>query len=226
VSPSAGESFDSLALQPSGRVVAGGSLNTDWHLARFTKRGRLDESFSRDGQVRTGLGGNTDELGGVLSLPDGRLFAVGSKGSLGFRSNFYELAIARYLDGGRRHDADADGRVDRLDRCPRLGASAHGGCPFYRRSLRARVEESRLMVTISSLASGCGHDSVARLFRVGNGDDSLVQTKTPKRRVFHFDLPPRGSYYVKVLRNVVAGTGICGAARSDPVSSFAAGSAG
>jgi len=97
----------SLALQPDGKIVAGGTVfvdfssddssNTDFALARYNADGTLDASFGVGGKVTTDFDGFNDDVFSVLVQPDGRLVAVGSAKN---PANFYDFALARYHANG------------------------------------------------------------------------------------------------------------------------------
>jgi uncharacterized delta-60 repeat protein len=105
--PGQGSFASALALQADGRIVAAGtdyvdfssddSSDTDFALARYEPDGSPDTSFGRGGQVTTDFGGFNDDAFAVLLQPDGRIVAVGSAKS---PRDFYDFALARYLDDG------------------------------------------------------------------------------------------------------------------------------
>ncbi|MFF7389287.1 calcium-binding protein [Streptomyces scabiei] len=62
-----------LAIQPDGRIVAGGSSDARVALARYTASGTLDPSFDGDGRVLTPGAFASD----MLLQPDGRIVSAG-----------------------------------------------------------------------------------------------------------------------------------------------------
>jgi uncharacterized delta-60 repeat protein len=90
--------FSGIALHGRATVAAGSAqVNGEWDavLARYTRRGSLDRSFSGDGKVRIDVGAY-DAFNDVVVLPDGKLLAVGS--SIGAtRTRF--LAMRFHPDG-------------------------------------------------------------------------------------------------------------------------------
>ena len=78
--PANGGAF-SVAVQPDGRIVVGGAMDFFmFEVARFTPRGRLDTTFSRDGIVTTDVGGSEQVVIGVIVQPNGKIVAVGHAG--------------------------------------------------------------------------------------------------------------------------------------------------
>jgi uncharacterized delta-60 repeat protein len=85
--------FPVLALAPGGAVVAAGTSQSDFAVARFLATGTLDPGFDGDGKVTTGLlGSQADVLGGLVVLPGGKFVAAGSSGG--------KLALTRYHADG------------------------------------------------------------------------------------------------------------------------------
>ena len=99
-----------LAIDAGGRVVVGGQVCAfpgdsdevcDFGLARYTRRGVLDERFGHDGKVRTDLGTDVSEgVKGLAVQSDGRIVAAGETQGTGGQ----DVGVTRYR---------ADGRLDR-----------------------------------------------------------------------------------------------------------------
>jgi uncharacterized delta-60 repeat protein len=91
-----------VALQSDGRIVIaghalGGSLTTDFALARYHTDGNLDASFGAGGLVTTDIGGDEDYAEELEILADDRIVVVGR----GTSPTILDLAVARYrADGG------------------------------------------------------------------------------------------------------------------------------
>jgi uncharacterized delta-60 repeat protein len=94
-----GDRAVALALQPDGKIIAGGNAVItggdgtvavrDFALARYTPGGSLDATFGQAGKITTGFGG--DSFATCLAIqPDGKLVAAGTAG-------FADFALARYL---------------------------------------------------------------------------------------------------------------------------------
>ncbi|MFO1438783.1 MAG: choice-of-anchor D domain-containing protein [Verrucomicrobiaceae bacterium] len=90
----------SLALQPDGKILAGGytynGSNYDFALVRYLADGSLDSSFDTDGIVTTGIGSASDYGWKVLVQPDGKIVLAGEANN-GTNSDF---AAVRYTSTG------------------------------------------------------------------------------------------------------------------------------
>ena len=85
-----------LVAGTSGVVVAGGTSNGNFALARFNADGTLDTSFDGDGKLITDFGG-TENAMSVAVQSDGKILVAGSSTATGGNSDF---AVARYnIDG-------------------------------------------------------------------------------------------------------------------------------
>ena len=75
------ERLSSLALQPDGKIVAGGQTavanNADFAVFRYDDNGFLDGSFGRAGVATFDFGGREDRVRAVALQPDGKIVAVG-----------------------------------------------------------------------------------------------------------------------------------------------------
>lgn len=81
-----------LVLQADGKIVAAGTSNGDFVLARYYADGTLDPTFDADGQLTTNVGG-TDAAYGVAMDRAGRIVAVGESGG--------DFAVVAYGGDGR-----------------------------------------------------------------------------------------------------------------------------
>lgn len=88
-----------LAIQPDGKIVAGGvgAAGHNFAVARFQQRGTLDQIFSSDGMVESVLGGpgGRDVASDLGLAPDGKIVLAGS--SRPTSSGPYDFAVARYI---------------------------------------------------------------------------------------------------------------------------------
>lgn len=87
-----------VAIQSDGKIVVTGpmhrndSIISDFALARYTAKGRLDRSFGGDGKVRTDFGGRYDEAYAVAVGTDGTIVVAGR--------SLDRVAVAKYLPNG------------------------------------------------------------------------------------------------------------------------------
>jgi uncharacterized delta-60 repeat protein len=94
----------SVALQPDGKIVLAGFINTgagatdDFGLARFTATGELDGSFGTNGRVVTSLTGNDDQAYSVGIQPTGRIVLAGFSDNAAI--TFQDFSLARYTSTG------------------------------------------------------------------------------------------------------------------------------
>lgn len=96
-----------VTLQPDGRIVAVGSSDGGFAVARYERDGRLDPSFGDDGRVVTGFGPKGGGYGSAVAVqPDGRIAVAGSVDSTELGEAF---AIVRYLPGGALDPTFGDG---------------------------------------------------------------------------------------------------------------------
>jgi len=107
-----GMNLGSVAIQPDGKIVAGGSNRTgtspeNFTLSRYNSDGSLDATFDGDGIVTTTpLAGGGSYVSSLELLPDGWIVA-GGRASDGSNSFF---ALARYnMDGSLDPSFDSDG---------------------------------------------------------------------------------------------------------------------
>jgi uncharacterized delta-60 repeat protein len=89
-----------FVVPPDGRVVGAGFdgpviVAHDFLVVRYTRDGRPDPRFGRDGAVTTDFSGTGDESPGVVLQADGRIVAAGSWGE------GRGIALARYTTAGR-----------------------------------------------------------------------------------------------------------------------------
>jgi uncharacterized delta-60 repeat protein len=88
------EAASGVKLQSDGKIVAVGSDDADFALARYNPNGSLDTTFSGDGKQTTDFGGS-DGARGVALQADDKIVAAGIAGGNG--SSF---AVARYNPNG------------------------------------------------------------------------------------------------------------------------------
>ncbi|MBV9374978.1 MAG: hypothetical protein JO320_07990 [Alphaproteobacteria bacterium] len=92
-----GASDRSLAAQPNGRIVTGGTAaqagTSDFAVDRFNSDGSFDATFGNAGKVITAFTNASAGVRVVVLQPDGNIVAVGQASSGGQEN----LAAARYL---------------------------------------------------------------------------------------------------------------------------------
>jgi uncharacterized delta-60 repeat protein len=91
-----GEGIRGVAVQHDGRIVAAGDTQGaggfDLGVARYRADGRLDRSLGTDGTVVTPVSPGTDEVGGLVLQPPGRLLVAGTAAV----SQSFGVFVARY----------------------------------------------------------------------------------------------------------------------------------
>jgi uncharacterized delta-60 repeat protein len=95
--------FNSIVIQPNGRILVGGVYGAQFLIARLTPDGVFDPSFGTNGLVLLTLG--LGQAGGATLLlqPDGRIVitaTVGSPTGSGKADNVTAIALARLLPNG------------------------------------------------------------------------------------------------------------------------------
>ena len=96
-----------MAIQPNGRIVVGGDYDIFARgLARFTARGRLDDTFGGDGIVRTEAGSGEQAVAGLAIQADGKIVAAGYYGPHeGGTGEVFHIAVTRHLRNGKLDDS-------------------------------------------------------------------------------------------------------------------------
>lgn len=96
------EEAHGVAIQSDGKIVVVGedhvSFDDDFLVLRFTTLGALDSSFSGDGKVTTGFGGDNDGARDVAIQSDGKIVVAGRTDADGASEG--DFAVARYTSGG------------------------------------------------------------------------------------------------------------------------------
>ncbi len=87
------EFADAALVQPDGKIVVGGSVNTgyNWMIARYRSTGYLDSTFGQNGYLTQDWGG-FDEIFDLHLLPDGRILASGNANG--------KVGVARFSETG------------------------------------------------------------------------------------------------------------------------------
>jgi uncharacterized delta-60 repeat protein len=88
--------IEAVVLQPNGRIVAAGWVQTgsgsQFALARYRADGTMDASFGDGGRTSVAVGGTSSLALDVARQPDGRLVVAGRAGQ--------HVAVARFLGNG------------------------------------------------------------------------------------------------------------------------------
>ncbi|MEW6357667.1 MAG: choice-of-anchor D domain-containing protein [Planctomycetota bacterium] len=109
--PAAWDEARAIALQPDGKIVAGGDVvlgNRDFALVRYNADGSLDTTFGTGGKVSTDFGSGDDGIMALAVQSDGKIVAVG----YGNDAGKFKPAVARYnSDGTLDTTFDGDGKV-------------------------------------------------------------------------------------------------------------------
>jgi uncharacterized delta-60 repeat protein/uncharacterized repeat protein (TIGR01451 family) len=103
--------FQTLAVQPDGKIVAGGVLNVfdavsqqtdeDFYIFRLKTDGTFDSTFGINGLVTTDLNAHSNDVMHELIIkPDGKILAGGYSMDMNNGDNYYGLV--QYKDNGNR----------------------------------------------------------------------------------------------------------------------------
>jgi uncharacterized delta-60 repeat protein len=104
-----------VALQADGKVLAGGTSDTEFLLLRYTLGGILDTTFGTDGIVLLAFGGATQKGTGLAVQSDGKIILTGT---VQFGGRDYFAAVRFLADGSLDttfFDADKDDLVNLLE---------------------------------------------------------------------------------------------------------------
>jgi uncharacterized delta-60 repeat protein len=110
------EQVMAVALQPDGKIVAGGFTdiggnNSAFALARYNANGSLDTSFGNGGRLVQDITGGNELVNGIAIQPDGRIIATGYCNG-GISTDF---ATTRYFSDGTLDMSFGVGGVARTD---------------------------------------------------------------------------------------------------------------
>jgi len=105
------DSARSVVIQSDGRIVAAGTTDSNFALARYNTDGSLDTSFDTDGRVITiAFIFHTEGIISAALQSDGKIVAAGYSGNA--QSNNPDFALARYnTDGSLDTSFDLDGTL-------------------------------------------------------------------------------------------------------------------
>src|SRR5581483_4258477 len=116
-STSGADGANAVAIQPDGKIVAGGfgaGVKSDAAIARFNADGSLDTTFATNGMFLQDLnGGGDDAVRSLVIQPDGRIVAAGFAAATGgFTSDF---AVLRLNADGSLDNSFANGGLRTID---------------------------------------------------------------------------------------------------------------
>lgn len=104
-------SFNDVAIQPDYKIVAVGSTNNDFAVARFLPNGVPDTDFNRSGLAILDFDGGFDSVGAVVIQSDGKIVVGGDARNCGPINCFdADFGLARFNPNGtpdRSFDGDA-----------------------------------------------------------------------------------------------------------------------
>ncbi len=216
----------------SGGVYPPGSYDGDAAVVRLLADGSLDRSFSRvdatamgEGVAAVDLGGSTDVFHAVARVGKSRMLAVGGERHYNMRGGDESYAAAARFLGGGRPDADADRVGDRRDRCPRVPARGHRGCPLIPGKLALDgFEHGAFHGHLRSWARRCWDRRRVLLIREQRGEDEVVRRTTVTDGMgigglfeFAFAHRPQGRFHAEVSPHLVPRVGLCAADHSATV---------
>jgi uncharacterized delta-60 repeat protein len=96
------EHMRSIALQPDGKIVMGGSIyvngNYDFAIYRLDTVGSLDSTFGVNGRVIRDIGTDHDRIFGIALQDDGKIVAGGT--TINSTSQYGNFALTRYNTNG------------------------------------------------------------------------------------------------------------------------------
>jgi uncharacterized delta-60 repeat protein len=202
-----------------GSIVAIGEAGAydsrEFAVARYTHTGRPELDFGVHGVARTVLGsqGETQAYTGAIDS-EGRIVAAGEATTRSYDEGI-SAAVARFRTGGLSSDADADGAVDRIDRCIQVQGRRHG-CPAVRGKVTLRYSsDARHFVGQLDYGDGnareCNVEAGVELWRRGGRRDRLIgagHTSPGGVWAVHSSGPP-GTYFARVTRHLRPSVGIC-----------------
>jgi uncharacterized delta-60 repeat protein len=149
---------EGVALQMDGKIIVGGSANSDFALARYDPDGSLDTSFGSGGVVTTDLGRRgVDEGFDVAVQSDGKIVMVGrSNGPTG-----YDFGVLRY---------DADGSLDPSFGTGGIVTTDFAGGTDYAHGVAIQPDGKIVLAGHASVGGGSGNDFALARY---NADGSL-----------------------------------------------------
>ena len=148
----------SVALSPTGQIVAAGMSNNRLAFARYDANGNIDSSFGEGGRQLLDTGAATQAIGAVAIQNDGRIVAAGSSGA--------SVDVVRLTATG---EPDSTFNTDGVMVVPGLAADTSGTGADY--TIGVALQGDGKIVVANRTVSG--HFGVARLNADGTVDTSF-----------------------------------------------------
>ena len=185
-----------VAIQPDGKIVLAGRArndgnDTNFALARLTRRGKLDKTFSKDGKVISRLNKTEPDSAEALELTgNGKIVVAGNT----YRESDFDFVTHRYRANGRLDKAFGKG-----------GTKAFGfGAGSSSRAYGMAIDDAgRIVVGGATISGAFDMFAIARLKPGGNLDKSFGDSG----KMSH----PAGSEYAWIKDVVIMGNGKIGA---------------
>lgn len=208
---------DDLALMADGVITGRAKLPAlllaPFVLDRFFLDARVDSSFGDEGRVVAWAGIEPGQLSDIAIGPDGKLVVAANL-------KHKRTAVARFTMQAGAADADADGTLDRDDRCPHGFGRSRSGCQTVAQSVTAkRVRRTTIRGSMSATNSTCTLTGRLKIFRARRGADQLVarrRFRTLYSAHYNYEVAAPGKYYV-VAPAHPSDRARCAADRSDEV---------
>jgi uncharacterized delta-60 repeat protein len=218
--PGGSSGIADVAIDRGGRIAAAGSMNGNAALALFAPDGAQYAGFGDGGLATTRLpNGNGSDWRAVTFQRSGKPVVAGEDVTEDGRFSAAYPIFARFEIDKAPGDKDADGFLDRHDRCPKVSARHHHGCPAFRRTLKLKHSARGFSGKVRSKENACERAARVRVLRKRPGRDSLVGT-AGRPRHGRFTLASkldRGRVYARVKPDLVRRVGICKGARSKAI---------
>nr|WP_269820052.1 hypothetical protein [Azotobacter chroococcum] len=201
-----------LAVQADGKILLGGSINSDFGAIRLNADGSLDTGFGSAGMVTFDIAGDSDYVHGLVVQPDGKILLAGFSFNPG--NGTYDFSVSRLnadgtldagfgsggtvtFDGGGNGDDHAYGLSVQADGKILLGGSTNDDFGVIR------------LNADGTLDTGFGSGGKAVFDIAGDSDDGRSLAVQPDGRIllagFSFN-PGNGTYDFSALRLNADGT--------------------
>ena len=220
--PGYGGTGEDIVVLPTGGIAVGVSIvraegswsDADFGAIALDDDGQPTRAFADRGKAMVDLRCGVEKLGAATLAPTGRLILAGvCAGPSGPQPSGFALAGLR--GSGGPPDLDADGVVDRRDRCPQaFGARKTRGCPRVRRDIAGlRYAGGAITGRLEADDADCEYRQEVELFRQRHGGNRRVAHQDTTGDRFAFKAKRgSGTYIVVSKRRREARAGFCGKA--------------